>query len=133
VNSVTEVLTKAKQYLTLFGWRQNEYGNPSTGFCLTGAIRAAVDVTDENEINLPPILNDVYAAFTRPLQRRGKVPYRYSEALPHRACSPKEIELYREPFADAGEVIEYNDYVIHNQSEAIALLDEAIIEASKSA
>lgn len=129
MNSVTEVLIKARQYLIQFGWRKDDYGDPAKGFCLTGAIRAAVDVTDDRETNLPSVLKDTYAAFTAPLQRRGKNPFRYSEALPRTRVTPEQLEMYREPFADAGEIIEYNDS-LNTADEALKLLDEAIKESA---
>lgn len=127
MNNIVAILSKAKQYIEQFGWCQEKYGNPSTGFCLSGAIRAAVDITDERAE--PPELKDVYAVFTEPLKRRGKNPFRYAEALPNRRCSPEELELYREPYADAGEVIEYNDYHTRSKIAVLQLLDEALEEA----
>lgn len=132
MNNVTQVLTKARDYLNQFGWRKDDYGNPSIGFCLTGAIRAAADVTDDRVVNLPPILRDVYATFTKPLQHRGRDPFRYTELLPRRKCSPEELELYREPYADEGEIIDYNDSLVHKY-EALKLLDEALEESRKAA
>lgn len=128
VSEIVNILTKAKSYINQFGWLQGDYGNPNQGFCLTGAIRAAVDVTDDRVSNLPPILEDVYAIFTEPLVARGLLPYRYKVNTPHRALTSSEVIMYREDLADAGEIIEFNDNT--NKESALALLDDAI-EAAK--
>ena len=126
MSSVLEVLSKAKNYIERFGWIKGEYGDPWQGFCLTGACRAAVDVTGEQGDNLPPILRDVYAAFTTPLIRRGKDPWRYSEMTPRGPLTNQQLEYYREPLADSAELIDYNDYADVNKEDVLNLIDEAI-------
>ena len=128
MTNVLNVLLKAKQYLEQFGWRRDDYGNPQTGFCLTGAIRAAVDVTDDRVTNLPPILMDAYAAFSKPLRNRGVNVYRYTANLPKKVLTEKQLSLYREDFADEGDIIEWNDKV--NKEDAMQLIDEAIKEVT---
>ena len=128
MNNIVSIISKAKQYINTFGWIQGDYGNPTEGFCMVGAIRAAVDVTDDREYNLPPELLDVYKAFTKPLIRRGIEPYRYSATTIN-----EEITLKREPFADAANLIDYNDEGYVKQIDIIELFDDALEEASKAA
>lgn len=132
MNSIKAILIKAKEYLTIFGWIQDNYGNPSSGFCLTGACRAAVDVTHDRDTELPPILNDVWAVFTEPLKARGRSPWRYRSDRPDRACTISELNLYKEPFADAAELIEVNDHYLTTKDYIINLIDEAISECENT-
>lgn len=38
VDEVGQLLLDAADVLERYGWRQREYGNPDTGFCMMGAI-----------------------------------------------------------------------------------------------
>jgi hypothetical protein len=133
VHSVTSILEKAKQYIETFGWIKEEYGSPNNGFCALGAIRAALDVTDYREHSLPPVINDVYKAFTVPLIKRGKSPYRYTFNGELAAITTSELTSYRESLAGAGDILDYNDEDAKSKTEILELFDDALAEARKVA
>ena|SRR6185436_3402764 len=127
VNNIASIINKAKQYITTFGWIKGDYGNPTIGFCIVGALRAAVDVTDNREYGLPSELNEAYKIFTEPLKVRGFFPYRYTSYT-----AENEILLVKEPFADAACLVDLNDETYASKEEIIKLFDEALEEASKA-
>lgn len=129
MSEVEKILRKAREYITTYGWIKDDYGSPATGFCLTGACRAAADVMDDREHDLPPVLRDVFAAFTKPLEARGKSPFRYSDVKVDIA-PPGTVSWTLENIADQGEIIEYND-TLSNEDDVLALLDDAITYAAK--